>query len=121
MKSIEEENQTYTFTPKINAKAGKQEKGLESRVEDIIEKKQQRIQGIREEAEKKKELEIQAECTFTPQINQGKKAKKRKVEDLYRWKQQKNDKLYNNMVLKNVEERESYTFQPQISEKSKQI
>ena len=66
MKSIEEENEIYTFTPKINNKNLKKDKQLENRIDDILEKKQQKLQEIREEAEKKKEKAIKAECTFAP-------------------------------------------------------
>ena len=66
--SIHNDILNCTHQPKILRKRGR---GMElvDRVNEIIELRQQKIQNIKLEEQKKFEKEMKKECTFTPTIN----------------------------------------------------
>lgn len=73
MKRLKDSRKVFTHKPKINKDNSRRTKDLVKRMDEILDQRQQKLRNKRMENVRKKEREMKQECTFTPEINKGRK------------------------------------------------
>ena len=77
---------------------------LVERVDNIIQKKNDRIRDLKLEQLKRRERENRDNCTFKPKINKKSKKSRRTIKDLYEWNKKKKERRFESMRLEHSEE-----------------
>lgn len=74
MNRLKDNKRVFTHKPHINENDGNgRTRDLVRRMDEILDQRQQKLREKRMENVRKKEKEIQKNCTFTPDINKNRK------------------------------------------------